>query len=224
MSMSAEPRSSAGDDSPEIPKYEYLFKVILVGDMGVGKSSLLDSFTKTECNPDKSSNIGTDYKSRSMYVQGKPITLHIWDMLGQETYKTLTSQFYRDAHGALILYDITNGASFPPVRQWFQVLDMRCGKYLPKVLIGNKNDLSVDNRDVQAEQGAEFARNLGNLKPPFLEISAIKEQDAEKAFVMLVNEILSNPLFSSQANVRDSIILKSNIKPIHDPKESGCCK
>ena len=91
-------------------------------------------------------------------------------------------------------------------------------------MIGNTNDLDKYNRAVDAEDGAEYSRNLGILKPPFLEISAMNEQDAEKAFVMLVNEILSNPLYSSQANVIHSIILKKNDKPIHDPKESGCCK
>ena len=224
MSMSTNARPSIGVDAPEMRKYEKLYKVLLVGDMGVGKSTLLESFAEKEFNPHKIPSIRTDYKLRSLNVQGNPVTLHIWDAAGHDSYRTLTSQFYRDAVGALIVYDITKRESYNNLDQWFQVLDRNCGKDLPKVLIGNTNDLDKYNRDVNAEEGAEYSRNLGKLKPPFLEISAMNEQDAEKAFVMLVNEILSSPLYSIQTVVRDSIILKKNDKPIHDPKESGCCK
>ena len=224
MSMVTNSRPSGGVEDPDMRKYELVFKVLLVGDMGVGKTTLLESFAEKEFNPHKTSSIRTDYKLRSLNVQGNPVRLHIWDAAGHDSHRTLTSQFYRDAVGALIVYDITKEESFTNLDQWFQVLDRNCSKDLPKVLIGNTNDLDKCNRAVDAEEGAEYSRNLGKLKPPFLEISAMNEQDAEKAFVMLVNEILSNPLYSSQANVRDSIILKKNDKPIHDPKDSGCCK
>ena len=224
MSMVTNSRPSGGVEDPDMRKYELVFKVLLVGDMGVGKTTLLESFAEKEFNPHKTSSIRTDYKLRSLNVQGNPVRLHIWDAAGHDSHRTLTSQFYRDAHGALIVYDITKKESFNNLDQWFQVLDRSCGKELPKVLIGNTNDLDKYKRDVNAEEGAEYSRNLGKLKPPFLEISAMNEQDAENAFVMLVNEILSSPLYSSQAAVRDSIILKKNDKPIQDPKESGCCK
>ena len=199
--------------------YDLVLKILLVGDMGVGKSCLLTSFTENQFKEQHPSTIGLDFRVRSIKVRGKHIKLQIWDTAGQECFKPITTHYFRGSEGALMVYDITKKESFDHLNQWFQDLERKCEKDLPKVLIGNKNDLAVA-RAVQKLEGREYAENLGI---PFLETSARKKEDVEKAFLTLTNEILAKPSKTS-ARDRDSIILRQGTKPVHEPEKSDCCK
>ena len=209
-----------------IPNYDPVLKIILVGEMGVGKTTLLTQFSEYKVDPDRTSTVQVDFRERSIKVQGNHMKLEIWDTVGHEKHRRLTNNFYRGSQGALIVYDITRRESFDSLKLWLQSLEEVVSEDLPKILIGNKKDLAL-NRVIDHYEGEEFAKSLGI---PFLETSALKLDDVEKAFVMLVNEYLAKPetlaipSSSSQADVRNSIILRKDSKPVHDPKESACCR
>ena len=102
--------------------YDYLFKVVLIGDSGVGKSNLLSRFTRNEFSLESKSTIGVEFATRSMNVDGKTIKAQIWDTAGQERFRAVTSAYYRGAVGALIVYDITRGHTFDNVARWLEEL------------------------------------------------------------------------------------------------------
>merc|ERR1719164_226587 len=102
--------------------YDYLFKVVLIGDSGVGKSNLLSRFTRNEFCLESKSTIGVEFATRSLPIDGKTIKAQIWDTAGQEWYRAITSAYYRGAVGALLVYDITKKGSFEDVERWLSEL------------------------------------------------------------------------------------------------------
>ena len=105
-------------DYDENSNYDYIFKVLLIGDSGVGKSSLLLRFaddTYTDCYI---STIGVDFKIKTVELDGETVKLQLWDTAGQERFKTITSNYYRGAHGFILVYDVTNEESFKNLKQW----------------------------------------------------------------------------------------------------------
>ena len=106
-------------------KYDYLFKVVVIGDSGVGKSNLLSRFTRNEFNLESKSTIGVEFATKSIKTEGKTIKAQIWDTAGQERYRAITSAYYRGAVGALVVYDITKDVSFTNVSKWLAELKAR---------------------------------------------------------------------------------------------------
>ncbi|KAG8068006.1 hypothetical protein GUJ93_ZPchr0005g14492 [Zizania palustris] len=121
--------------------YDYLFKVVLIGDSGVGKSNLLSRFTKNEFSLESKSTIGVEFATRSLQVDGKVIKAQIWDTAGQERYRAITSAYYRGAVGALLVYDVTRRATFDSVARWLRELRDHTDPSIVCMLIGNKSDL-----------------------------------------------------------------------------------
>jgi len=103
-------------------EYDYLFKVVLIGDSGVGKSNLLSRFTRNEFSLDSKSTIGVEFATKSIVAEGKTIKAQIWDTAGQERYRAITSAYYRGAVGALLVYDISKHATFENVERWLKEL------------------------------------------------------------------------------------------------------
>merc|ERR1712083_1266763 len=122
-------------------EYDYLFKLLLIGDSGVGKSCLLLRFADDIYTESYISTIGVDFKIRTVELDGKTIKLQIWDTAGQERFRTITSSYYRGAHGIIIVYDITDVESFNNVRQWLFEIDRFASEHVNKLLVGNKSDL-----------------------------------------------------------------------------------
>jgi len=165
--------------------YDFLFKVLMVGDSGVGKSSLLLRFTDDSFSDNFISTIGVDFKIRTIKMEGKIVKLQIWDTAGQERFRTITSSYYRGAHGVILVYDVTDQVSFNNARQWLTEIDkFACGNVM-KLLVGNKTDLAT-KRVVDFNQGKGFADQF-NL--PFIEASAKDGSNVEKSFLMLVKAI-----------------------------------
>merc|ERR1712159_656276 len=100
------------------PEYDYLFKLLLIGDSGVGKSCLLFRFADDTYQESYISTIGVDFKIRTVELEGKTIKLQIWDTAGQERFRTITSSYYRGAHGIIVVYDVTDQESFNNVKTW----------------------------------------------------------------------------------------------------------
>ncbi len=122
-------------------EYDYLFKLLLIGDSGVGKSCILLRFADDTYTESFISTIGVDFKIRTIEVEGKVIKLQIWDTAGQERFRTITSSYYRGAHGIIMVYDITETESFKNVSNWNNEIAKYASEGVRKLLVGNKCDL-----------------------------------------------------------------------------------
>eukprot|EP00871_Galdieria_phlegrea_P001647 jgi/Galph1/2483/GphlegSOOS_G1141.1 len=165
--------------------YDYLLKIVLVGDSGVGKSNLLSRFTRNEFHLDSKSTIGVEFATKTVNVDGKTIKSQIWDTAGQERYKAITAAYYRGAFGALLVYDITKRSTLDNVERWLKELRDHVDTQIVVMLVGNKCDLR-HLREVSVEEGKRMAEKEGML---FLETSALDSTNVEEAFVQLITEI-----------------------------------
>jgi len=165
--------------------YDHLFKILMAGDSGVGKSSLLLRFTDDTFSENFISTIGVDFKIRTVNLEGKVIKMQIWDTAGQERFRTITSSYYRGAHGVILVYDVTDQVSFNNARQWLTEIERyACGNVV-KLLVGNKSDLTT-KRVVSQVTGKEFA---DQFHLPFIEASAKDGSNVKQAFMTLVKEV-----------------------------------
>ena len=157
-------------------EYDYLFKLLLIGDSGVGKSCLLLRFADHTYTESYISTIGVDFKIRTIELDGKTIKLQIWDTAGQERFRTITSSYYRGAHGIIIVYDVTDLESFTNVKQWLNEIERYASEGVNKLLVGNKCDL-VQRKQVDYGQAKDFA---DRLEMSFIEASAKASTNVEK--------------------------------------------
>jgi len=198
------------------PEYDYLFKLLLIGDSGVGKSCLLLRFADDTYTESYISTIGVDFKIRTIEQGGKTIKLQIWDTAGQERFRTITSSYYRGAHGIIIVYDVTDQESFNNVKQWMQEIDRYGTDNVRKLLVGNKCDLET-SRVVSFEDGQNFAESIGI---PFAETSAKNGIAVEEAFNQMAAEIKENVSLTAK-NAGNSVkITPGGGVPV---QKEGCC-
>lgn len=165
-------------------QYDYLVKLLLIGDSGVGKSSLLIKFADDKFSPHISQTIGMDFKVKMLTLGGKRVKLQIWDTAGQERFHTITQQYYRNAMGIILVYDVTNEESFTNIRRWAAQIAAHGAEGADRMLIGNKADLP--QRVVDAARGQALAREYGI---PFMETSAKEGTNIEEAFVALADAV-----------------------------------
>mmetsp|Transcript_19194 Transcript_19194/g.38946 ORF Transcript_19194/g.38946 Transcript_19194/m.38946 type:complete len:217 (-) Transcript_19194:241-891(-) len=166
-------------------EYDYLFKVVLIGDSGVGKSNLLSRFTRNEFNLESKSTIGVEFATRSIPVDGKTVKAQIWDTAGQERYRAITSAYYRGAVGALLVYDIAKHLTFENVDRWLKELRDHADQHIVIMLVGNKSDLR-HLRAVPTEDAKGYAQ-MRNLS--FIETSALDSTNVDQAFQTILTEI-----------------------------------
>ncbi|CAI9736295.1 ras-related protein Rab-8A [Octopus vulgaris] len=165
--------------------YDYLFKLLLIGDSGVGKTCVLFRFSEDAFNTTFISTIGIDFKIRTIELDGKKIKLQIWDTAGQERFRTITTAYYRGAMGIMLVYDITNEKSFENIRNWIRNIEEHASKDVEKMILGNKCDMN-DRRQVSKERGEQLAIEHG-IK--FMETSAKASINVEDAFFTLARDI-----------------------------------
>lgn len=203
-------------------EYDFLFKLLLIGDSGVGKSCLLLRFADDTYTESYISTIGVDFKIRTVELDGKTIKLQIWDTAGQERFRTITSSYYRGAHGIIIVYDITDVESFNNVRQWLFEIDRFASENVNKLLVGNKSDL-VNKRVVTTETSKEFANSLDI---PFLETSAKNATNVEEAFLTMAAQIKTRMAQSSTKTINPQQKNNVNIgsgRSVEQNNSGGCC-
>ncbi|AMD22442.1 HGR103Wp [Eremothecium sinecaudum] len=162
--------------------YDYLFKIVLIGDSGVGKSNLLSRFSSNEFNVNSKSTIGVEFATRTIEVEGKSVKAQIWDTAGQERYRAITSAYYRGAVGALIVYDISKSSSYENCNRWLTELRENADENVAVALIGNKSDLS-HLRAVPTDEAKTYAQENQML---FSETSAMNAENVDQAFTELV--------------------------------------
>ncbi|KAK4399178.1 UNVERIFIED_CONTAM: Ras-related protein RABA1f [Sesamum calycinum] len=165
--------------------YDYLFKVVLIGDSGVGKSNLLSRFTKNEFSQESKSTIGVEFATRSIQVDDKVVKAQIWDTAGQERYRAITSAYYRGAVGALLVYDVTRNVTFQNVERWLKELRGHTDTNIVIMLVGNKADLR-HLRAVPTQEAKDFAERE---KTFFMETSALEALNVDQAFTEVLTQI-----------------------------------
>jgi len=175
-------------------QYDHLLKLLLVGDSSVGKTSLLLRYTQGDFKDAVRNTVGVDLKVKMVNFRGKKLKLTIWDTAGQERFRTLTSAYYRGAHGIVLVYDISSRQSFEDIKEWLKEVDVySTNAEAVKMLVGNKTDREPQ-REVTKEQGAAFARANNML---FIEASAKTQSGVELAFEELIQKILDVPALLS---------------------------
>ncbi|XP_078358796.1 ras-related protein Rab-11B-like [Oculina patagonica] len=165
--------------------YDYLFKIVLIGDSGVGKSNLLSRYTKNEFHLGSKATIGVELAQKTIEVEDKNIRAQIWDTAGQERYRAITSAYYRGALGAILVYDIAKVTSFQNLDKWIAELKQHTEQNLSVIIVGNKSDLK-HLRIVETKRGRQFAADQGML---FMETSALDSTNVTEAFEDLVIHI-----------------------------------
>jgi small GTP-binding protein len=172
--------------------YDFMFKLLIVGESGVGKTCILLRFADNSFEETFLSTIGVDFKVKEILVENKKVKLQIWDSAGQERFRNITMSYYRNCSGIIVVYDVTSHDTFEKVPEWISEV-RRYVPTVPLVVVGNKCDL-VDKRKVTYEEGQELAKSLGLI---LLETSAKTNQNIEDAFqqvaVQLIKEAESKP-------------------------------
>ena len=169
-------------------EYDLMFKILLLGDSGVGKSSLLLRYTKHEFNVDMRSTIGVEFALKYLKIDNFQLKVQIWDTAGMERYRSITSAYYKGAKGVIIVYDICREKSFENVDKWIEDFKSKADEDAVILLIGNKNDLD-DKREVNKEEAELKAQKN---KFAFMETSAKDNNNVDKAFETLFKEIVKN--------------------------------
>ena len=201
--------------------YDFIFKVLLLGNSDVGKSSLLLRYVDSVWSDTFVPTIGVDFKVKTIDIGGKKVKLQIWDTAGQERFRTVVSTYFRGAHGIFLIYDITNRDSFKNLENWLIEIEKNASENVLKILIGNKNDLE-DERDISPDEGKAFANRNGMQ---FIETSAKMNTNVNEAFETLGKLMIEFNSQQNQAMTQDKkdkkVLGASSGKNLNTKK--GCC-
>lgn len=171
--------SMTEESGPSAP--DRLFKIVLVGNSSVGKTSLLRRFCDDSFQSGTSATVGIDYSVKSIYVDNSQVALQLWDTAGQERYRSITKQFFRKADGVAVMYDVTDEQSFTAVRQWLSSVKEGAGDDIPIMLLGNKTDKEAE-RQVEKDVGQRLAKDC---QMTFYECSARSGHNVADAMLHL---------------------------------------
>jgi small GTP-binding protein len=212
---------------------DFLVKIVLIGDSGVGKTNLFSQFTRDHFNPESKSTIGVEFATKILSVEGKTVKAQIWDTAGQERYRAITSAYYRGAIGAMLLYDITAAPTFASLSRWLKELRENVNPDILVILVGNKSDLS-DKRAVSTDEGIGFSKSQSLL---FIETSARDATNVQEAFTSLITEVVKKLARKDLAppagppagptpgpgTPTKAVAIDAEKKPEEKKKSGGCC-
>ncbi|KAE8613238.1 hypothetical protein XENTR_v10007636 [Xenopus tropicalis] len=204
-----------GSNSLEDDPFDFLFKIILIGDSNVGKTCVVHRFQSGVFAHNQQNTIGVDFTVRNMNINGKKVKVQVWDTAGQERFRTITQSYYRSAHGAIIAYDITRRQSFESVPHWIYEAEKYGAANLMMMLIGNKSDLA-EKRQILFEEACTLAEKHGLLA--VLETSAKESHNVDEVFLLMAKELIARNTFHYHSeSPRNSFMLDS--KPVLAPPE-----
>lgn len=204
-------------------QFDYLIKLLLIGDSGVGKSCLLLRFSDDTFTTSFITTIGIDFKIRTIELDGKRIKLQIWDTAGQERFRTITTAYYRGAMGILLVYDVTDENSFQNITTWIKNIEQHASETVCKILLGNKCDMT-ERRVVDTARGQKLADDYG-MK--FLETSAKNNINVEEAFFTIARDIKNTIIDAQESGGSGGAGQKQKAvdvgKKNQKEKKKGCC-
>jgi len=214
-----------------VEQYDYLFKFLVIGSAGVGKSCLLHQFIENKFKEESSHTIGVEFGSKIINVTNKSLKLQIWDTAGQERFRSVTRSYYRGAAGALLVYDIASRETFNALQTWLSDARTLASPNIVVLLVGNKKDLEVE-REVTFLEASRFAQENDLM---FVETSALSGENVEEAFLKCARTILSkietNELdpdkVGSGIQYGDSALRRAHRNAVPQPQSSAadsCCK
>ena len=166
-------------------EFDIIFKIVLIGDSGVGKTNLLGRYLKKEYKEETKATVGVEFGEKKYELNGLKIKAQIWDTAGQERYKAITSMYYKGAKGALIVFDLSSKNTFQNVEKWYNEIKKTSDPNINLILIGNKSDLK-DKRQISTEEGENKAKEMNVA---YLETSALNCDNVDKAFDALIEAI-----------------------------------
>lgn len=199
-------------------KTDYTFKILTIGESGVGKTSVLLRYTEAKFNKHHLTTIGIDFKSKTINLHQKSIKLKIWDTAGQERFRNITQQYYKGADGIVLVYDVTSRESFDKVTDWMKQINLYTQRdKIGLVLLGNKVD--SEQREVKSTEGMSIAKEFG-IK--YFETSAQNNLNIEESFNALSEEIMGKKNIEINEGTNDSLVLERGKKK-EEIKKKGCC-
>ncbi|KAK6176844.1 hypothetical protein SNE40_015069 [Patella caerulea] len=197
--------------------FDYLFKIVLIGDAGVGKTCVVQRFKSGTYTEKHGSTIGVDFTMKSLNIDGKLVKLQIWDTAGQERFRTITQSYYRSANGVIIAYDITKRSTFNNIPRWLEDVKRYAGTNIVQLLVGNKKDIE-SLREVSQEEAKAFAQHHNMIGAE--ETSAKENTNVDDAFLKMAQELKRRYGGDSMTGVDDTKI-NLNTKPVN--KWYTCC-
>eukprot|EP01084_Bolivina_argentea_P147371 257857_1 len=200
-------------------EYDYLFKLLLIGDSGVGKSCLLLRFADDTYTESYISTIGVDFKIRTLNLDGKTIKLQIWDTAGQERFQSLGSAFYRGADACILVFDVTQQDSFSHLTSWMEEFNIQAGKR-DCVLIGNKVDLG-DKRSVTSRTAQTWCQK-NDESITYYETSAKDNSGVGEAFLAVATAALKKKAGAVEEDVPVPSVNLNKPQGKKDGKKDGC--
>eukprot|EP00301_Raphidiophrys_heterophryoidea_P027846 c9850_g1_i1.p1 GENE.c9850_g1_i1~~c9850_g1_i1.p1 ORF type:complete len:205 (-),score=51.91 c9850_g1_i1:349-963(-) len=200
------------------PDYDYLFILVLIGDSGVGKSSLLNQFSENTFTDNYIMTSGIDLKVHSLEIDGRSVRLQIWDTAGQERFRSISSTYYRGAHGIVIVYDITNPESFNNVSRWLADVAKFAKGNVNKILVGNKLDLA-SARQVTEKEAMDFA---SSNELAYVEASARTGANVGHVFETLTKQIRKRMDGTVPTESKPNALPAPVDSPNTKPKSGGC--
>ncbi|CAF0877326.1 unnamed protein product [Adineta ricciae] len=196
------------------------FKVLVVGESSVGKSSLMNRFVHGIFNTQHTATIGVDFKIAIVNIGEYKCRLQIWDTAGQERFHSITSSYYRGSDGVIIVYDVTNSASFDYVKSHISDMEHYCDKTIPMILVGNKNDATNEtNKIVTTREASKYAQE-NQLN--FFEISVKDNKNVNEVFNTISRLVLERRLQQSECLQRMSNGTRIELVDNTIPKRKCC--
>ena len=166
-------------------EYEYLIKILIVGDSTVGKTNFIKKYVENKFNESYFASTGIDLITTSIKIEGKSFKIQIWDTAGQEKYRAMTKNLFLKTQGIVIIFDISNEISFINLKSWMNGIKEECSADIPMILVGNKLDLE-DKRVIDKERAMEFAKNE---KLEYIETSSKTGENINKALSLIIEKI-----------------------------------
>ena len=201
--------------------YDKTCQILLLGDMAVGKTCLINRYTNGVFKEEYTSTVGIDFYTKPEEINNKTVQVKIWDTVGQERFRALTPSFLRNAEGVVIVFDVTSQESFDNVKGWINSVKSNIGEnVIPIIIVGNKIDME-NMREISKEDGNKTASENGFK---YFETSAKTGKGVDEAFKEIVNQILDiqDKNDDEKVDERPSVkIHKDNNKD--NQKKKGCC-
>ncbi|CAK63749.1 unnamed protein product (macronuclear) [Paramecium tetraurelia] len=201
-------------------EFEYLLRIVLVGDSGSGKTTLFMKHAEQQFCQNLSPTIGIEFHNKFVEYQRKMIKLQLWDTAGQETFRSISQNYYRKANSIFFIYDITNKQSFERVYQWMNEAKQLAPSDLIKVLIGNKSDL-INKRQVSFDEGKLFALE-NDLE--FFELSAFGNRNLEDPIYYVLEQFLKQKESEQNQIIENNLALSNQIVQIENINQNQSCK